>query len=165
LAIGGAGMALRSITATPAAMGGTGEVAEGSIFEGDGFGRLTGREINPTLKGLDIIQDHIATMDYAAYNDMQIARIQGAIETGQKLTGADASFYMHEISENTIMRRMVGGTESEFPELWRQSYQTAHEMALMKYNVSRFTVYHPDVIRAYSTDFHFNYLDFWGISR
>jgi hypothetical protein len=72
---------------------------------------------------------------------------------------------MHEISENTIMRRMTGGTKENFPELWRASYNEAHNMALAKYNVPVFTIYHPDVIIAYPGEFNSNYRNFWGLDK
>ncbi|WP_155242462.1 hypothetical protein [Lysinibacillus sphaericus] len=43
------------------------------------------------------------------------------------ITSADASFYMHEVSESTMMKNGI-------------DYDTAHEMAIKKYNVSSFSI-------------------------
>ena len=72
-----------------------------------------------------------------------IARLRLAQQNGQKISGADASFYLHEAAEATMMRRGV-------------LYDAAHDAALNKYNVSPFSVYHPDVIQANPTLFNLN---------
>jgi len=42
-------------------------------------------------------------------------------------------------------------------------YDMAHNTALDKYNVSRFSIYHPDVIRSMPETFNANWFKFWGI--
>ena len=79
-----------------------------------------------------------------------IQRLEKALASGQKLEGADASFYLHEFKEADLM---VGGME----------YTTAHQAALNFYEVSNFSVYHPDVIKSLSEIFNDNWFRFWGL--
>lgn len=80
-----------------------------------------------------------------------IKRLETAMKNGDKITGADSSFYMHEISENTMMKNGM-------------NYDTAHSLALKKYDVSPFSVYHPDVISEFSSSFGPAWKKFWGIN-
>ncbi len=81
-----------------------------------------------------------------------IARLQQALATGSRIGGADASFYLHEVSEATMMGRGL-------------SYEAAHTGALGKYGVSPFSVYHPEVITANPGSFNSNWFAFWGIKK
>ena len=69
---------------------------------------------------------------------------------GQKITGADASFYMHEIAEATMMQQGM-------------AYDIAHLLALEKYEVSPFSVYSPDVIRQFPEMFSKGFMKFWNL--
>lgn len=60
-----------------------------------------------------------------------IKRLDDALLNGNKLIGADASFYMHEVAEATMMNKGM-------------SYDIAHSLALEKYDVSPFSVYSPE---------------------
>jgi hypothetical protein len=71
---------------------------------------------------------------------------------GFGISGADASFYLHEVSEATMMGRGL-------------SYEAAHAGALGKYGVSPFSVYAPEVVAANPGSFNSNWFAFWGISR
>jgi len=64
-----------------------------------------------------------------------MARVRQAFMRGERISGADASFYMHEISESTMMRRGM-------------PYTAAHQAAIDKYRVSPYTLYHSDIVRA-----------------
>ncbi len=55
---------------------------------------------------------------------------------GTRVAGADANFYLHEISESTMMGRGM-------------PYDAAHAAALEKYGVSPFRLYHPEVIQQF----------------
>ncbi len=57
---------------------------------------------------------------------------------------------MHELAETTLMD---GGEE----------YVDAHLHALQKYDVSPFSVYHPDVIKEFPAAFNECWRNFWGI--
>ncbi|MDB6022756.1 MAG: hypothetical protein JWQ04_2613 [Pedosphaera sp.] len=58
--------------------------------------------------------------------------LQDAFSAGQKVTGANANFYLHEASEATFMGNGL-------------SYDAAHAAALGKYGVSPFSLYTPEV--------------------
>ncbi|TVT92041.1 hypothetical protein FPT15_07260 [Pseudomonas sp. RGB] len=72
---------------------------------------------------------------------------------GTPISGADASFYIHEVSESTMMKTGL-------------DYSAAHQGALSKYQASPFSVYHPDVIRAVNSvepgSFNGSWLKFWS---
>ena len=68
----------------------------------------------------------------------------------EKLTGADAVFYMHELAESTLMNNGM-------------DYDSAHAAAMQRYGNSPFAVYHPEVIIAYPDRFNFNFARFWDI--
>jgi len=70
-----------------------------------------------------------------------INRIESALKNGQPITGADASFYMHEVAEATMMQKGI-------------PYEVAHEAVLQKYNVSPYSVHHPEVIQQFSEWFN-----------
>ena len=118
--------------------------------DGVGFGKLKDKEINPSQKGIDIVKQHLSGDFSDPANDAMIARLENALASGQKLTGADAVFYLHEIYESTLMK---GGMD----------YDSAHAATLLKYGNSPFAVYHPEVISAYPDRFNFNFARFWGI--
>ncbi|MEC0128992.1 WXG100 family type VII secretion target [Paenibacillus pabuli] len=119
---------------------------------GQGLGKLEGMEINVSQKGLDIVKTHISTFDSYAPNQAMIQRIESALQTGKPLTGADASFYMHEVSEFTKMGKGMG-------------YDAAHASAIQKYEVSPFSVYHPDVIKSMPGEFNSSWFKFWGLEK
>jgi len=97
-----------------------------------------------------IVENHLLQFDVFPENTAMLERLRSAQEAGAPISGADAIFYTHEISEATAMARGV-------------PYDMAHNAALDKYNVSRFSVYHPDVIRSMPETFNANWFKFWGI--
>jgi filamentous hemagglutinin len=144
----GGGNAPNNINSTGAYL----EGAEG----GAGFGRLADRTVNVSDEGLAIAESHLRQFGDIPENQMMIERLRTAAAEGRPVSGADASFYMHEISESTKMRHGL-------------SYDAAHAEALQKYNVSPFSVYHPDVITTINKiepgSFNQNWLNFWGIEK
>jgi hypothetical protein len=69
---------------------------------GTGLGNLEDKAINVTQKRLDLVTNHLTKNNFTALqNDAMIARLQAALQNGTAVTGADASFYMHEIAEAT----------------------------------------------------------------
>ena len=101
----------------------------------EGLGKFERMEITVSQKGLEIVKSHISTFDSYAPNQAMIQRLENFLKSGKALTGADASFYMHEVSEFTKMGKGM-------------DYDMTHAFALEKYNVSPFSVYHPDVIKS-----------------
>lgn len=115
------------------------------------FGKLADQEFTVELEKLEMIKQHITTNFYNyPPNDMMIQRLEQALDNQQKISGADASFYFHELKEAELMRQGL-------------SYNEAHQQALKDYDVSPFSVYHPDVIRAYPDEFNKNWERAWGI--
>ncbi len=106
--------------------------------------------VRVTPEGLDIIERHLQRFGPSPENEAMIARLRAAMAEGRPVSGADANFYLHEISEATMMDRGA-------------PYEQAHAAALQKYNASPYSVYHPDVIKTLSEWFNDNWRKFWGI--
>lgn len=87
---------------------------------------------------------------------MMIQRLKSALSEGKQISGADASFYIHEVSEATKMGKGL-------------KYNDAHKAALDKYEVSPYSVYDPDVITTINKvepgSFNNNWLKFWNLSN
>jgi len=128
---------------------GTGAFMEG-VQGGAGLGKFADLSINVSQKGLTIVESHLTQFGPVEENTAMIERLENALENGIKITGADASFYMHEVAEATMMRKGM-------------IYDVAHAAALLKYNVSQFSVYHPDVIARFPDQFANVWRVFWGI--
>ena len=62
------------------------------------------------------------------------------MKNGEKITGADASFYMHELAESHMMKDLTKTMDFD------TAYDIAHSSALSKYQVYPYSVYHPDVM-------------------
>jgi hypothetical protein len=135
----------------PAAAAGTGAFSEGASG-GAGLGRLATAELRVSQQGLQTVEQHLARFGSVPQNEAMIARLREALTQGRRISGADASFYMHEVNEATLMGRGL-------------TYEVAHASALSKYQVSPFSVYHPEVIQAFPSQFNQNWLRFWGISE
>lgn len=88
--------------------------------------------------------------DYA--NKAMLERLQSALREGKKIKGADAVFYTHEFKETELV---ASGVEQSI----------AHEMALQYYEVSSYSVYHPDVISMEPEWWNNAWFDFWNIER
>jgi hypothetical protein len=121
-----------------------------SMDIGNGLGKLNGKSINVSEKGLNLVKKHISQFGDIPENQAMINRIESALKNGQPITGADASFYMHEVAEATMMQKGI-------------PYEVAHEAVLQKYNVSPYSVYHPEVIQQFSEWFNQGFKDFWGL--
>jgi len=106
-----------------------------------------------TQDGLDIIERHLARPELDdglgdPLNQAMIARLKQ--QFGKKLTGADLNFYLHEILESMMMD--AG---------W--DYAEAHEWALILAGVSRFSLFHPDVLRQFPTSLNPRYYTYWEV--
>ena len=97
-----------------------------------------------------MVKEHLSGPFSDPANEAMIQRLETALANGDTITKADASFYMHELAETTMMNRGL-------------DYDTAHALAIQKYDVSPFSVYHPDVINKYSSEFSAAWKKFWGI--
>jgi hypothetical protein len=67
-----------------------------------------------------------------------------------RLSGADANFYMHELTEKKLMDRGM-------------SYPEAHEAALEAHGASRHSLYSPEVMKQFPEYFNQADRDFWGL--
>ena len=119
-------------------------------YDGDGFGKLANKKINVSQKGIDIIEQHLSGKFSDVTNDAMITRLKTSLANGETITKGDASFYMHEIAEATMMNKGM-------------SYDKAHMLALEKYDVSPFSVYSPEVIKQYPEMFGTGFKKFWNI--
>lgn len=135
----------------PEGANGTGAFLEGAQG-GSGLGRLAGRSINVSQRGLAQVTEHLSQFEPYAPNDAMLARLGDALANGTPVSGGDASFYMHELTESTLMRQGM-------------AYEEAHAAALAKYGVSPFSVYAPEVIQKMPEYFNSNWSNFWGIGR
>jgi hypothetical protein len=132
--------------ADPAApMPGSGALNAGATG-GEGLGRLEGVQLRVSERGIARVQEHLVQFGSDTANEMMVERLRAALEAGQRITGADASFYMHELVEATMMRRGV-------------PYAVAHAAALDRYGVSPFSVYAQEVV--VEAGFNQNWIEFW----
>ncbi|WP_217997464.1 hypothetical protein, partial [Pseudomonas ficuserectae] len=115
--------------------------------------KLADRDVLVSNKGIDIVESHLKQFGDVPENTLMIERLRTALSEGKPLNGADSSFYIHELSESTMMKKGL-------------DYDAAHQGALNKYQVSGYSVYHPDVIRAINSrepgSFNTNWLQFWS---
>jgi RHS repeat-associated protein len=155
---GGAGAALSRYGGRMlrAAGGFTGAYNEGAADGGSGLGKLAGRSIQVSQKGLNRVKNHLSNpfFEEAPENQAVIGRLESAMANGRRVSGADASFYMHEVHEATLMR--AAGYTGD-------AYAAAHQAALDRYGVSQFSVYHPDVIQQFSSRFGGAWRAFWRL--
>jgi hypothetical protein len=117
---------------------------------GQGLGVLAGKEVRVSQRGLELVEKHLGQFGQVEENAMMLDRIRGALTSGQKITGGDAVFYIHEAAEATMMSNGM-------------TYGAAHAAALERYAVSPFSVYPPEVIQALPNSFNENWFKFWGI--
>lgn len=109
-----------------------------------------GGGIRLSQKGLDLVESHVGQFGNDAANSGMLQRLNDAFAAGQKVTGADANFYLHEASEATMMGRGLG-------------YDAAHAAAIEKYGVSPFSLYHPEVIQANPGLFNNAWRNYWNL--
>ena len=73
--------------------------------------------INATREGLIDISHHLSSLDADPANAIMYGRLTEAFEGGRPLTGVDANFYTHEVTESGLMNSGL-------------SWQTAHAQTL-----------------------------------
>ncbi|MBI4510125.1 MAG: RHS repeat-associated core domain-containing protein [Deltaproteobacteria bacterium] len=117
---------------------------------GSGLGKVARMSIRVSEKGLLMVERHLAQFGNVPTNTAMVERLRDALSSGRRITDADASFYLHEIAEATMMGRGA-------------AYEAAHAAALGKYLVSPFSVYHPAVISALPGYFNLAWRAFWGL--
>ncbi|MBN3895073.1 MAG: hypothetical protein HWQ41_07345 [Nostoc sp. NOS(2021)] len=92
------------------------------------LGTLTDKEYDVKRENLEIIKKHISKFNDFLPNKKMTERLQQALDSGQKISGSDASFYFHELKE---------------AELMEQGYDwyTDHPMAIAHYGVSPYSLF------------------------
>jgi len=116
------------------------------------FGTLAEKEFSVEAGKLNIIEQHIAQFGEYWPNEAMLARLRNTLAEGRNISGADASFYLHELKESELMKSGL-------------SYEEAHNRALAEYGVSPYSVYHPEVIDAFPDEFNNNWRYAWGLDR
>ncbi|MDB9308682.1 hypothetical protein PN471_08525 [Aphanizomenon sp. CS-733/32] len=114
------------------------------------FGTLTNQEYDVEQEKVELVRKHISKFDEFLPSQKMIDRLQNALDLGQKICNSDASFYFHELKEAELMEKGY-------------DWYTAHPMAIAHYGVSPYSLYHPEVIKAYPEDFNRNWRKAWGI--
>lgn len=103
-----------------------------------------------------IVEQHLAQFEEFPgefpQNEAMLDRLRSALAEGREISGADLSFYYHELKEAELMASGL-------------SYYEAHAAALQVYGVSPFSLYHPEVIKAFPDEFNKNWFDAWGIDK
>jgi hypothetical protein len=102
------------------------------------LGNLTGQEYDIEPEKLEIIKKHISKFPEYLPNQKMIERLQQALNRKQKISGADASFYFHELKEAELMEQGY-------------DWEEAHLMAIAYYGVSPYSLYHSEVIKLIQT--------------
>jgi RHS repeat-associated protein len=141
---------LTMVASLPTALARLGGAAAAIAFADAGVAAEASQGIRVTQKGLDIATSHLSNPAFipTPENAAMLSRLQSSV--GTSVTGADANFYLHEISESTMMGRGM-------------LYDAAHEAALAKYGVSPFSLYHPDVIQALPGSFNSAWRAYWEL--
>ena len=78
-------------------------------------------------QGLDIALNHLAVYGRTEENALMIERLQNSMAAGERVSGADANFYLHEVSEATMVKQGMAQPD-------------AHPAAFEKYRVSPYSV-------------------------
>ncbi|MBB5020629.1 hypothetical protein HNQ59_003954, partial [Chitinivorax tropicus] len=145
----------------------------GGTTDGIGFGKLTGREVAVSQKGLGIVETHLGHFESmygpSIENNVMLGRLRNSLESNTPVTGADAVFYTHELKEATLMKRKL--QELGLPYTSTNvidNYYPLHQKTLDFYKVSPWSVYHPDAVLAadalvQSKTMNPNYYRFWGV--
>jgi hypothetical protein len=128
---------------------GTGAFLEGAAG-GEGLGALEGVSVDVTQDGLAQVEAHLAQFGEYGPNEAMLQRIGAALADGQQISGADAVFYTHELTESSLMQQGM-------------SYAEAHAAALEQYGVSPYSVYAPEVIQQFPELFNDAWRAFWGL--
>jgi hypothetical protein len=127
-------------------------VVVGAVALGGGLGKFAAKEaasgVRVTEEGMQILRGHLEQFGSHPPNAAMIQRLESAL--GVRVTGADANFYLHEISEATMMGRGM-------------PYEAAHAAAIEKYGVSPFSLFAPEVIQAMPEYFNSAWRSFWGL--
>ncbi|MEC4984030.1 MAG: hypothetical protein SAJ37_18905 [Oscillatoria sp. PMC 1068.18] len=120
------------------------------------LGDLTGRVDVVSAEKLRILEEHLSKFEEFPgefpENVAMLDRLRNALATGEEIFGADLSFYYHELKEAEFMASGL-------------SYYEAHQAALNFYQVSNFSLYHPEIIKTFPERFNQSWFSAWGIEK
>ncbi|MCT7975132.1 hypothetical protein [Laspinema olomoucense] len=120
------------------------------------LGNLAGLTDFIEAEKLKIVEQHLAQFEEFPgefpQNRAMLNRLNTALIEGRQISGADLSFYYHELKEEELMTKGL-------------SYEEAHTTALQFYRVSPFSLYHPEVIQKFPDEFNKNWLNAWRIEK
>jgi RHS repeat-associated protein len=119
-------------------------------LEGPGKATAAKTGVRLTEKGLAMVERHLLRFGEDKANAAMVGRLRSALETGSKVAGADANFYLHELAEGAAMDSGM-------------SYDAAHAAALEHYGVSNFSLYAPEVIDGLPELFNSAWRQYWGL--
>jgi hypothetical protein len=128
---------------------GTGAFLEGAAG-GEGLGTLEGVSMEVTQDGLAQVEGHLAQFGEYGPNEAMLERLGTALSEGQPISGADAAFYTHELTESSLMQQGM-------------SYEAAHAAALEQYGISPYAVYAREVVAQFPELFNDAWRAFWGL--
>lgn len=120
------------------------------------LGSLAGQTDFVESEKLKIVEQHLAQFEVFPgefpQNGAMLNRLNRALVEGLEISGADLSFYYHELKEAELMASGL-------------SYEEAHTTALEFYRVSPFSLYHPEVIKTFPDEFNKNWFKAWRIKQ
>jgi RHS repeat-associated protein len=103
-----------------------------------------------TRDGVDAVAEHLGRFGDTPYNSAMLDRPESSV--GSRVTGADESFFNHELTEKDLM-------DSGMP------YQDAHAGALEAHGATEYDLYHSDVIRSMPEWFNSSWFEYWNIPK
>jgi len=136
------------------------------------LGNLAGKTDIVLEEKLKIVEQHIAKFETWNPNEAMLNRLRNALNQKQVISGADLSFYYHEIFESQKTFELMQ-TGLSFPEAQIIAHNQAiaeyavsgYNQAIAEYAVSGYSIYHPEVIEAFPDEFNHNWRNAWGINR
>jgi RHS repeat-associated protein len=101
--------------------------------------------IQATEEGLSTVASHLSRFGDVPENSAMMSRLTTAFENGKALTGADATFYQHELMESELVEAGMDPAAAHLETLSRQgiAYVPGYEVQ----------IYDPSVIRQFPTSF------------
>lgn len=136
------------------------------------FGLLEGKKVTISQEGLTEVRRHLSRQPFLdkgkiyAPNQAMLDRLGNALRAGQKLEGADAAFYLHELMESSLFQSWylhLTQNGMEGSKAAKMAYEISHDNTLKFFQAAEAKLYHPDVINAYKRLFEDPYFAAWGL--
>gem|GEM_PF-4910698 len=110
--------------------------------------------VSATPEDLKTIESHLSRPEFQpdSANGMMIHGLRSSIANGARLTDAYHEFYNHELLESYL-----------YDVFGMNDYPVAHNLALEAYRASPFSLYSPEIIQAFPSDYwNPGYMQFWN---